>query len=135
MLPGRADVPRERVGLPVHVHARRLRSRCSPGAHLDPVSCSMRSSSEEITVTAGVPTIWMGILQALDAEPDRWDLSRMRSMIVGGAAAPQAMIEGFERAPRPPHHPRLGHDRDGPMGTISALSSQELGPARGRAVR
>ena len=49
-----------------------------------------------MTVTAGVPTIWMGILQTLDAEPDGWDLSAMRSMIVGGAAPPQAMIEGFE---------------------------------------
>ena len=37
-------------------------------------------------------------------------------MIVGGAAAPRAMIEGFERAPRPPHHPRLGDDRDGADG-------------------
>ena len=65
----RADVPRERVGLPVHVHARRRRSRSSPGRTSIRSRCSTRSSSEEVTVTAGVPTIWMGILQALDAEP------------------------------------------------------------------
>ena len=52
----------------------------------------------------------------LDAEPDRWDLSRLRSMIVGGAAAPQAMIEGFERRHGLHIIARLGHDRDGADG-------------------
>ena len=69
-----------------------------PGPHLDPVSLLDAFVEQEVTVTAGVPTIWMGILQALDAQPERWDLSRLRTMIVGGAAAPQAMIEGFGSA-------------------------------------
>ena len=33
---------------------------------------------EGVTITAGVPTIWMGILGMLDAEPDRWDLSKLQ---------------------------------------------------------
>jgi fatty-acyl-CoA synthase len=47
-------------------------------------------------VTAGVPTIWLGILQLLDANPGKYDLSSIRRMIVGGSAAPRAMIEGFQ---------------------------------------
>jgi fatty-acyl-CoA synthase len=39
----------------------------------------------------------MGILAMLDAEPDRWDLSRMKGMLVGGSAAPRAMIAGFKQ--------------------------------------
>ena len=48
-------------------------------------------------MTAGVPTVWMAILAALDAQPGRWDLSSLHRMVVGGAAVPQSMIEGFER--------------------------------------
>ena len=50
-----------------------------------------------MTWTAGVPTIWMGILAMLDADPGKWDLSRMKGMLVGGSAAPRAMIAGFKQ--------------------------------------
>ena len=50
-----------------------------------------------MTITAGVPTIWMGILGMLDKEPERWDLSKLHSMLVGGSAAPRAMIAGFRQ--------------------------------------
>ena len=64
-------------------------------------------------MTAGVPTVWMAILAALEAEPERWDLSALRRMVVGGAAVPQSMIEGFnERGLDDP--PGVGDDRDQP---------------------
>ena len=66
-----------------------------PGPHLDPESLLDDFEQEGVTVTAGVPTIWMGILQLLDANPGRWDLSALRAMLVGGSAAPRAMIEAF----------------------------------------
>jgi len=68
-----------------------------PGPHLDPVSLLDLMAGERATIAAGVPTIWLGILALLDQDPKRWDLSAMRTMIVGGAAAPPAMIDGFER--------------------------------------
>ena len=68
-----------------------------PGPHLDAESVLELLESERVTMTAGVPTVWMTILSALDAEPGRWDLSSLRRMVVGGAAVPQSMIEGFER--------------------------------------
>ena len=37
--------------------------------------------------------MWMAVLEALDAEPERWDLSALRQLIVGGSAAPESMIE------------------------------------------
>jgi fatty-acyl-CoA synthase len=54
-------------------------------------------AGERVTFTAGVPTVWMAMLQALDAEPDRWDLSSLRSLLVGGSAAPPSLISGFDR--------------------------------------
>ena len=80
--------------LPVQLHARR-REAGLPGPHLDPESLLDAFVEERVTVSAGVPTIWMGILQALDANPRGWDLSPMRTMTVGGAAPPRAMIEAF----------------------------------------
>jgi fatty-acyl-CoA synthase len=68
-----------------------------PGPHLDAESLLEDFVQEGVTWTAGVPTIWMGILRALDAEPQRWDLSRMKGMLVGGAAAPRSLIAGFRQ--------------------------------------
>ena len=67
-----------------------------PGPFLDPESLLDAFVSEGVTWTAGVPTIWLGILQLLDANPGRWDLSKMKGMLVGGSAAPRAMIAGFK---------------------------------------
>ncbi len=66
-----------------------------PGPHLEAESVLDLLEGERVTMTAGVPTVWMAILAALDSEPDRWDLSTLRRMVVGGAAVPQSMIEGF----------------------------------------
>ena len=67
-----------------------------PGQYLDPESLLDDLASEGVTWTAGVPTIWLGMLRLLDAEPDRWDLSRLRGMLVGGAAVPRAMITAYK---------------------------------------
>jgi fatty-acyl-CoA synthase len=68
-----------------------------PGPHLDAQSLLGLFDSEKVTFTAGVPTVWLGILEALDQTPKAWDLSSLRVMVVGGAAAPQAMIEAFQK--------------------------------------
>ena len=68
-----------------------------PGPHLDPQSLLDAFVEEGVTWTAGVPTIWMGILGLLDAAPGRWDLSKLKGMLVGGSAAPRAMITGFKQ--------------------------------------
>ena len=90
-----------------------------PGPHLDPESLLDLYVREGVTVSAGVPTIWMGILQALETEPDRWQLSGLR-MVVGGSAAPESMIRGFDR-----HGLRVIHawgmTEMTPLGTVSWL--------------
>jgi fatty-acyl-CoA synthase len=67
-----------------------------PGPFLDPESLLEDFESERVTWTAGVPTIWLGILALLDANPGRWDLSNLKGMLVGGSAAPRSMIAGFK---------------------------------------
>src|SRR5579884_1211900 len=68
-----------------------------PGPHLDPESLLDDFVQERVTWTAGVPTIWLGILRLLDENPGRWDLSAMKGMLVGGSAAPRSLIAGFKQ--------------------------------------
>ena len=66
-----------------------------PGPFLDPESLLEDFVQEKVTWTAGVPTIWLGMLQLLDANPGKWDLSHMKGMLVGGSAVPRSMIAGY----------------------------------------
>ncbi|HZU40486.1 MAG TPA: long-chain fatty acid--CoA ligase [Solirubrobacteraceae bacterium] len=68
-----------------------------PGPRLDPVSVLDLLADEGVTMTAGVPTVWMAMLQALEAEPERWDLSALQRLVVGGSAVPRSMLEGYDR--------------------------------------
>jgi fatty-acyl-CoA synthase len=68
-----------------------------PGPYLDPESLLDDFVQEQVTWTAGVPTIWLGMLQLLEAHPGKWDLSHMRGMLVGGAAVPRALIAAYKR--------------------------------------
>jgi fatty-acyl-CoA synthase len=68
-----------------------------PGPHLDPESLLEAFVQEGVTWTAGVPTIWLGILGLLDANPGKWDLSALKGMFVGGSAAPRSLIAGFKQ--------------------------------------
>jgi fatty-acyl-CoA synthase len=68
-----------------------------PGPHMDPQSLLDLMSEERVVWAAGVPTIWMGILQLLDEDASRWDLSAMKAMLVGGSAVPRAMIAAYKQ--------------------------------------
>jgi fatty-acyl-CoA synthase len=68
-----------------------------PGPRLDPISILDLLASERVTFTAGVPTVWMSVLEALDAEPGRWDLRALRRVSLGGAAVPASLLAGLDR--------------------------------------
>lgn len=99
---------RDDIVLPIvpmfHVNAWGLPYSCAffgcdqvlPGPHLDATSVAELLAGERVTFTAGVPTVWLALLQELDANPGRYDLSALRALVVGGSAAPLSMIRGFE---------------------------------------
>src|ERR671933_1145835 len=68
-----------------------------PGPHLNPESLLEDFVQEKVTWTAGVPTIWLGMLELLDSDPGKWDLSHMKGMLVGGSAVPRAMIAAYKQ--------------------------------------
>ncbi len=108
-LPDVNDVSRRDVVLPVvpmfHANAWGLIYTAAfigcglvlPGPRLDAESVLDLLDGERVTVTAGVPTVWMAILNALDAEPQRWDLSALDHMLVGGSAPAESLIAGLAR--------------------------------------
>ncbi len=96
-----------------------------PGPHMGAHDLLEQMEKETITLALGVPTIWMQIQQALDAEPKRWSLKHGMRMMVGGSAAPVSMIAGFEK-----HGLRIMHGWGmtelSPVGSLSWLKPEHL---------
>jgi fatty-acyl-CoA synthase len=92
-----------------------------PGPHLQPRDIAELIQNERVTVTAGVPTIWIGLYALLERE--RYDLSSLRVMPVGGSAMPRALIEAFEKrfGIRIAH--AWGMTEMTPLGTVANLKS------------
>ncbi len=87
-----------------------------PDRFLAPEPLAELIETTKPTLAGGVPTIWAGLLAHLD-EHTR-DLSSIRDAIVGGSAAPRALMEGLDR-----HGLHLTHawgmTETSPLGTIS----------------
>ena len=66
-----------------------------PGPQLDSENILDLLAETQATVTGAVPTIWMGALQALRQQPNRWKLARGLRLMVGGSAPPPALIKGL----------------------------------------
>ena len=108
-LPGAMNVSARDVMLPVvpmfHANAWGIpytatlvgASLVLPGPKLDAESVLDLLADEHVTLTAGVPTVWMAMLNAIETEPERWDLSRVHRLLVGGSAVPKSMIEGYAK--------------------------------------
>jgi fatty-acyl-CoA synthase len=90
-----------------------------PGPKLDGASLIELIHGEQVTVTAGVPTLWMGLLGA--AKQAGVSLKPLDRTLIGGAACPQAMIEAFAAHGVSVLH-GWGMTETSPMGTISAIT-------------
>lgn len=66
-----------------------------PGRFMDPVRMARLMESERVTFSGAVPTIWIGVLNAMERES--FDLSSVRMLICGGSAVPQSLIENLQR--------------------------------------
>ena len=65
-----------------------------PGMGMDGASIYELLEAEKVTLSAGVPTVWLMLLQYLRQENKK--LPHMSRTVIGGAAAPASMIEAFE---------------------------------------
>jgi fatty-acyl-CoA synthase len=68
-----------------------------PGSRPQPQDLCQLIHEERVTISAGVPTIWMGILEEVRRNPGRYDFSCIRYLLSGGSAMPQALTEAYEK--------------------------------------
>ncbi len=97
-----------------------------PGPYLDAESILDLFESEQVTLSAGVPTVWMALLEALEKDPGRWKLRPHIVVICGGAAAPEALIRGLDRFGIEVRH-SWGMTEMTPAGCTSRVKSTLLG--------
>jgi len=76
---------------------------------------------EQVTHSAGVPTVWLAMFQHLDSLPDP-SLGKLRIVTIGGSACPRAMIERLMRMGIRVNH-AWGMTETSPIGTMGAPSA------------
>src|SRR6266849_6076639 len=65
-----------------------------PGPCIEATHLLELIDSERVTLSAGVPTVWLSVLEKLNAGPSAYDVSSLRALVVGGSAVPIALIRG-----------------------------------------
>ncbi len=90
-----------------------------PGPDLTPPSIARLLAEERVTMTAGVPTIWLGLRPLLADH----DLSSLREVMGGGSAVPQALSDAYRSALGIPISHAWGMTETSPVASFSRLST------------
>jgi fatty-acyl-CoA synthase len=96
-----------------------------PGRHLDGASLAGLMNAERVTLAAGVPTVWLGLLQHLCNSGEV--LETVKRLIIGGSACPRMLMEVFGRdyGIRVDH--AWGMTEMSPVGTYNQLKADNAG--------
>ena len=95
-----------------------------PGAGLDGKSLYELFESEKVTVSAGVPTVWQGLLGYTDA--NHLKFSTMRRTVIGGSACPPAMMRTFQEKYGVRVLHAWGMTEMSPLGTVCTFKPRHL---------
>ncbi len=68
-----------------------------PGPHLHPDDLLPLLESEKVTLSCGVPTIWLPMVQIIASHAGKWKLQPGLRLTVGGSAVPEAMIRAYAK--------------------------------------
>jgi fatty-acyl-CoA synthase len=106
-----------------------------PGPALDGKSLYELFEGEGVTMSAGVPTVWQGLLAYTDANGLKF--STMTRTVIGGSACPPAMMEAFEQKYGVHVLHAWGMTEMSPLGTVCTLKPKhlKLSPAERMAVQ
>jgi len=135
-LPDALNVSARDVILPVvpmfHVNAWGMPYSCAltgaklvfPGQHLDGKSLHELFESEEVTMSAGVPTVWLGLLNYMKAQ--KLGFTTLKRVVIGGSACPPAMIRAFQEDFGVEVLHAWGMTEMSPLGTVSTFKREHL---------
>jgi len=136
-LPDTLNLSAREVVLPVvpmfHVNAWSLPYSCTmtgakmvfPGPHLDGKSLHELFETEGVTMSAGVPTVWLGLLTYMKEKNLRF--STLKNVVIGGSACPPAMIRAFQDDYGVQVLHAWGMTEMSPLGTAGTLKAKQAG--------
>ncbi len=90
-----------------------------PGANLTAPALADLIETERVTLAAGVPTIWMGVLPELEGR----DVSSLRAIPCGGSAVPRSLSEGYREATGLPILQAWGMTETSPLAAVCGVKS------------
>ena len=96
-----------------------------PGRHLDGASLTRMMNEERVTMSAGVPTVWLGLLNHLRSSGQR--LETVHSLVIGGSACPRMLLEAFDREYGVRVDHAWGMTETSPLGTFNAPMAATAG--------
>jgi len=93
-----------------------------PGPNVDADSILDLMAQEHVTVACGVPTVWLGVLYALEKNPGRWKFNWPIRLVVGGTAPPERLMRALDK-----HNLHIMHlwgmTETTPLATVGKLKS------------
>ena len=90
-----------------------------PGPDLSPKAIADLIVDEKVTIAAGVPTIWMGVLPELKGR----DTSSLRAIPCGGSAVPRALSEAYREQTGLPIMQAWGMTETSPIASVGRIKS------------
>ena len=90
-----------------------------PHRFMQPDRLIQLMSDEGVTISAGVPTIWQGVMQIMQNDADQFDLSKLDRLICGGSAPPLAMMRWYWDTLGIEMIQAWGMTETNPLGTLS----------------
>jgi fatty-acyl-CoA synthase len=90
-----------------------------PGPDLSPPALAKLIEEERVTIAAGVPTIWMGVLPELKGR----DTSALRAIPCGGSAVPKALSEAYREQTGLPILQAWGMTETSPIASVGRIKS------------
>ena len=98
-----------------------------PGRVTDGPSLTRLMREQSVTVSMGVPTVWLGVLSELDSSGG--DLPTLKRVLVGGATCPAALMRRMEERMHVEVQTSWGMTEVSPMGTVSLPGGVREDPA------
>ena len=95
-----------------------------PGAGLDGKSLYELFENEGVTLSAGVPTVWQGLLGYVEA--NKLSFSTMKRTVIGGSACPPAMLRAFGKNYGVHVLHAWGMTEMSPLGTVCSFKAEHL---------
>jgi acyl-CoA synthetase (AMP-forming)/AMP-acid ligase II len=90
-----------------------------PGRELDGASLAALIRSEKVTIAGGVQTVWIGLLDHLDATGE--DVPSLERIIIGGSKCPEALIRRMEQRLGVRVQTTWGMTEMSPLGTVDSV--------------